>query len=130
MQSDLTDPDRPYLSFPASYDVFGDGTLVLVDVPGHAPGQLGMVVNLPSGRRFFLTGDSFYFPDSLERKAPKSRLMQALVKEGPESEETLERLWHLTKDEPDVEMVPLPRLSHSRPLRAVQPYSYGSKRAY
>jgi len=101
-----TDPDRPHLSFPASYDVFDDGTLVLVDVPGHAPGQLGMVVHLPSGRRFFLTGDSFYFPDSLERKAPKSRLMQALVKEGPESEETLERLWGLKEDEPGIEMVP------------------------
>ena len=101
-----TDPLKPYLSFPASYDVFDDGALVLVDVPGHAPGQLGMVVNLPSGRRFFLTGDSFYFPDSLERMAPKSRIMQALVKEGPESEETLERLWHLMKDEPDLEMVP------------------------
>ncbi len=101
-----TDPEKPYLSFPASCDVFGDGSMVLVDVPGHAPGQLGMVVNLPSGRRFFLTGDSFYFPDSLERRAPKSWLMRALVKEGPESGETLERLWQLTKDEPDLEMVP------------------------
>jgi glyoxylase-like metal-dependent hydrolase (beta-lactamase superfamily II) len=101
-----TDSDKPYLSFPASYDIFDDGTMVLVDVPGHAPGQLGMVVNLPSGRRFFLTGDSFYFPDSLEQKAPKSRLMQALVKEGPESEETLERLWGLMKSEPNIEMVP------------------------
>jgi len=101
-----TDPDRPYLSFPASYDVCGDGSMVLVDVPGHAPGQLGMAVNLPSGRHLFLTGDSFYFPDSLERRAPKSRLMQALVKEGPVSEETLDRLWDLMQDKPDLEMVP------------------------
>lgn len=101
----VTDPARPHLSFPASYDVFGDGTMVLVDLPGHAPGQVGMVVNLPSGRRFFLAGDSFYFPDNLERRAPKSRIMQALVKEGPESEETLERLWRLVQEEPDLEML-------------------------
>lgn len=101
-----TDPEKPCLSFPASYDVFGDGSMLLVDVPGHAPGQLGMLVNLPSGRRFFLAGDSFYFPDSLERKAPKSRIMQALVKEGPESEETLDRLWRLVGDEPGLEMLP------------------------
>ncbi len=100
-----TDPGRPYLSFPASHDVFGDGGLVIVDVPGHAVGQIGMVVNLPSGKRFFLTGDSFYFPDSLEMKAPKSRVMQAVVSEGPESAETLERLWTLAKAEPDVELV-------------------------
>jgi len=100
-----TDPSRPYLSFPASYDVFDDGTLILVNTPGHAPGQLGMFINQPSGTRFFLTGDSFYFPDSLERRAPKSRIMQAVVKEGPESEETLERLWKLTQDKPDIELV-------------------------
>lgn len=100
-----TDPSRPYLSFRASHDVFGDGSLVLVDIPGHAAGQVGMVVNLPSGKRFFLTGDSFYFPDSLEKKAPKSRIMQAVVKEGPEAEATLERLWKLSRDEPDVELV-------------------------
>ncbi len=100
-----TDPARPYISFPASFDVFGDGSLVLVDAPGHAPGQVGMVVNLLSGRRFLLTGDSFYFPDSLERRAPKSRLMRGLVKEGPEAQDTLDRLWRLSQDEPDIEMV-------------------------
>lgn len=100
-----TYPDRPYLSFPASHDVFGDGALVLVDVPGHTPGQVGMVVNLPSGRRFLLAGDSFYFPESLERRAPKSRLMRALVKEGPEAQDTLDRLWRLSRDELDIEIV-------------------------
>lgn len=100
-----TDPNRPYLNFPATYDVFGDGSMVLVDLPGHAPGLMGMFLNLPSGRRFLLSGDAFYFPESLEKKAPKSKLMRTLVSEGPEADETLERLYLLARDEPDLEIV-------------------------
>lgn len=100
-----TDPDRPYLGFPASHDVFGDGSMVLVDLPGHAPGQVGMVVNLPSGRRFFFTGDAFYFPESLETLAPKSKLMSMLVSEGPEAAESLQGIWQVARREPDVEIV-------------------------
>lgn len=104
---DLVEPDpkRPYLGFPASCDVFDDGTMVLVDLPGHAPGQIGMVLNLPSGRRFFFTGDAFYFPESLEMLAPKSRLMSSLVTEGPEAEESLKSIWRVARDEPDIEVV-------------------------
>ena len=93
-----TDPGRPYLSFPASRDVFDDGSLVLVDIPGHAFGQVGMVVNLPSGRRFFLGGDSYYFPDSLERMAPQIAC-HAGRGEG-ESEEAEETLEILSEDSP------------------------------
>jgi glyoxylase-like metal-dependent hydrolase (beta-lactamase superfamily II) len=100
-----TDPARLYLGFAASHDVFGDGCMVLVDLPGHAPGQVGMVLNLPSGRRFFFTGDAFYFPESLEMLVPKSRLMSSLVTEGPEAEESLRSIWRVARDEPDMEIV-------------------------
>ena len=98
-------PADPTCHFPPHMSIFGDGGLVIVDVPGHAVGQVGMVVNLSSRKRFFLTGDSFYFPDSLERRAPKSRIMQAVSKEEQESAETLEKLWRLTRDEADIELV-------------------------
>jgi len=101
-----TDPGKPYLSFPASYDVFDDGTMMLVDVPGpcsraarHGGQPAFWQAPLPH-RRFLL------FPGQPGEEGPKIRLMRALVKEGSESEETLERLWHVMKDEPDLEMVP------------------------
>lgn len=100
-----TVPGRSFLGFPDSIDLFGDGRFVLVDLPGHTPGSIGIFVTLPSGRRFLWGGDSFYFPENLEWQAPKSRLMQKLVHERPEAEETLRKLHELAKREPGIEMV-------------------------
>lgn len=48
----------PYLAFDESLDLFGDGSLVLVPMPGHTPGSVGLFVTLESGRRFFFSGDT------------------------------------------------------------------------
>ncbi len=100
-----TVPGRSYLGFPDSLDLFGDGRFVLVDLPGHTPGSMGVFVTLPSGRRFLFGGDSFYFPENLEWMAPKSLLMRKLVHEQPEADETLRKLHELAKAEPAIEMV-------------------------
>lgn len=47
----------PYLGYPRSYDVYGDGSLVLVPAPGHTPGSIIAFLNLPSGQRYVLLGD-------------------------------------------------------------------------
>ncbi len=44
-----------------------------------------MYLTMPSGRKFFFSADTFYFPEGLEQRMPKSKLMQSLVSEGPES---------------------------------------------
>jgi len=101
----LTVPGKSYLGFPASLDLFGDGSFILVDLPGHSNGLTGVFVNLPSGRRFLFPGDSVYFPENLEGPAPKSWLMQKLVHEKPLAFETLKTLHNLAKVEPDLEIV-------------------------
>lgn len=40
-----------------TFDMFGDGSLVVHHTPGHTPGQLSLVVKLPH-RNFILTGDT------------------------------------------------------------------------
>ncbi len=100
-----SDPEKPFLNFPASHDVFGDGTMVMVDLPGHSPGLMGLVLTTPSGRRFLFSGDAYYFPEGLEERLPKSTLMQALVSEGPEADESIEKLYSLAKSDPGVEIV-------------------------
>jgi N-acyl homoserine lactone hydrolase len=49
--------DGAYENFDRSLDLFKDGSIVLVPLPGHTPGSLGMFVNLRSGKRFLFTGD-------------------------------------------------------------------------
>lgn len=43
----------------ADTDVFGDGAVTVLALPGHTPGSLGLLVRLP-GRRIVLTGDAVH----------------------------------------------------------------------
>lgn len=46
-------------------DLFGDGSLVILSMPGHTPGELSLKVRLPS-RTFILTGDAVHLRAALE----------------------------------------------------------------
>lgn len=48
----------PFLAFDESLDLFGDGSLVLVPMPGHTPGSVGLFITLENGRRYFFSGDT------------------------------------------------------------------------
>jgi len=100
-----TDSRKPFKNFPASYDLFGDGSMIMIDLPGHSPGLMGLYVTMPSGRRFLFSADSFYFPEGLEQKKSKSALMQSLVSESPEAAASLDRIHELMTSDPQLEIV-------------------------
>jgi len=47
----------PYLGFPASHDVYGDGSIVVVPAFGHTPGSVITFVTLANGTRYAFVGD-------------------------------------------------------------------------
>jgi glyoxylase-like metal-dependent hydrolase (beta-lactamase superfamily II) len=47
----------PYLGFPKSHDVYGDGSIVVVPAPGHTPGGVIIFVTLHNGTRYAFVGD-------------------------------------------------------------------------
>jgi glyoxylase-like metal-dependent hydrolase (beta-lactamase superfamily II) len=47
----------PYLGFPTSHDVYGDGSIVAVPAPGHTPGSVIIFVTLYNETRYALVGD-------------------------------------------------------------------------
>jgi len=47
----------PYLGFPRSHDVYGDGAIVVVPAPGHTPGGVIIFVTLHDGTRYAFVGD-------------------------------------------------------------------------
>jgi glyoxylase-like metal-dependent hydrolase (beta-lactamase superfamily II) len=51
----------------APRDVFGDGRIVLVPVPGHTPGSTGALVALERSGAFFLASDAVALAEILER---------------------------------------------------------------
>lgn len=50
----------PVLTFGASLDLFGDGAVVLVDLAGHTPGSVGVLLAVEDGRRVLLAGDAVW----------------------------------------------------------------------
>ncbi len=69
----------PYLGFERSFDVFGDGAVVLVPVPGHTPGSIIAFVNLPGGVRYALLGDLVWQREGVEIPAERPWLSSRMV---------------------------------------------------
>src|SRR5262245_62501543 len=44
------------------YDVFGDGTVVIIATPGHTPGHQSLFVNLAKNGPIVLSGDLYHYP--------------------------------------------------------------------
>ena len=61
----------PHEGFDHSLDLYGDGTVVIVAMPGHTPGSVGVFLRLSSGRRVFLVGDVVWHAGALAEGRPK-----------------------------------------------------------
>ncbi|MBP2188308.1 MBL fold metallo-hydrolase [Nocardia goodfellowii] len=76
---DLLELDGPpVLTFSRSKDLFGDGSVVLVELAGHTPGSIGVLLAVDDGTRVLLAGDSVYSTlqiDLLREKAPMPGLL-------------------------------------------------------
>jgi glyoxylase-like metal-dependent hydrolase (beta-lactamase superfamily II) len=69
----------PYLGFPASHDVWGDGSIVLVPAPGHTPGSIVAFVTLPSGKRYAFIGDLTWQLDGIEKRAERPWMLRMVA---------------------------------------------------
>ncbi|WP_340084563.1 MBL fold metallo-hydrolase [Siminovitchia sp. FSL H7-0308] len=54
----------PYGPFKHTIDLFQDGSIILISLPGHSIGQYGLLLNQPSGKRFFLLADAVYLNEN------------------------------------------------------------------
>ena len=70
---------EPYENFNASFDLFGDRSVVIVPLPGHTPGSLGMFVNLRSGKRYFFIGDLTWSQEGIDLPAERPWIARKLV---------------------------------------------------
>ena len=68
-----------YLGFPASHDLFDDGSVVLVPLGGHTAGQVGLFLTLPSGRRYFFIGDVTWTIEGARWGADRSWLVRQVL---------------------------------------------------
>jgi len=91
--------------FGRSHDLFSDGSALLVRLPGHAKGQLGLLAETGAGRIFFVA-DSYYMIDSIRRRIlphPITRFFA--VNDWRALRETIHKLADFAEANPKVRMV-------------------------
>lgn len=52
----------------ADYDVFGDGSVVIIQAPGHTPGHAVLLVRLRNAGAVILSGDLYHLAEARERR--------------------------------------------------------------
>lgn len=109
--------EGPLGIFPHAHDLYRDGSVTLLAMPGHTPGHMGVFVRLGSGRRVLLAGDTAWVREHYVRKAPRgwpTRLLQDAGAPDP----ALGLLHHLHQLDPALLMVP----SHDPEVERVLPH--------
>lgn len=113
----------PYLGFEASYDIYGDGSAVLVPAAGHTPGSVIAFLTLPGPKRYALIGDLVWQREGAELPAERPWLLSSIVDvDRDRVREDIVRLHRILKAIPDLIVVPahdqrvletLPRLQNT-----------------
>lgn len=97
----------PFKGYPESLDLYQDGTVVLVPMPGHTPGSLGLFVTTDSGRQYFFIGDAAWTLAALRQGAPKFWVAGQLVDgDARQTQASLDKVRALMQAEPDLVVVP------------------------
>ncbi|MBK7865051.1 MAG: MBL fold metallo-hydrolase [Archangiaceae bacterium] len=91
------------LRFEGSHDVFGDGSVIAVPLPGHTPGSAGFLVRGAGGKRWIFTGDSTWTLRGIEKPAHKTVPIDL---DRAVTGESIGRLHALHLEHPEIEIVP------------------------
>jgi glyoxylase-like metal-dependent hydrolase (beta-lactamase superfamily II) len=98
----FTGPEVP--PFGGSYDIFSDGSALLVRLPGHAKGQLGLMAHTDKGR-IFLAADSFWMPASIRERALPNRLVRFVVDDWRALQQTIHDIADFSRANPEVTII-------------------------
>ncbi len=75
----------PYLGFGSSWDVHGDGSVVIALAGGHTTGSVVVFVTASSGQRYAFIGDLTWQLDGIQRRVERPWLMRRLADSDPEA---------------------------------------------
>jgi len=64
----LGDDAGEVADFGRDHDVFGDGSVTILSMPGHTPGHSSLLVRLPETGPVLLTGDLYHFREQIENE--------------------------------------------------------------
>jgi glyoxylase-like metal-dependent hydrolase (beta-lactamase superfamily II) len=88
-----------------THDVWGDGSLILVGLPGHARGQVGMLV-ATAGRRILLAADGAWLSRAIREQRGPHPLTAIFTDDRRAVLATLRKLHEFARQFPEVTIIP------------------------
>lgn len=93
-------------AFGGGHDLLGDGSVVLVDLPGHARGHTGALVRAEDGVEYFLVGDACWLSKGLREARLPNRVTSLFLDSRTRYAETQARLRDFAATHPATRLVP------------------------
>ena len=100
---DFAGPPLPALG--PTHDLFHDGSLVLVALPGHARGQIGLLARTTRGPLLF-AADACWLARSIPEQRPPGAITRLIVDEPGRVATTIAHLHTFAAARPDVTIIP------------------------
>lgn len=97
--------DEPLHPFGPTSDLFGDGSLRLVELPGHAHGQIGLHVQTETGP-VFLVADAAWMLEGIRKGRAPHRITDNVVDDPKAVQETLVKLQVFQRASPETALIP------------------------
>lgn len=88
-----------------THDLYGDGSLLLFQLPGHARGQLGLLANTSRGRLLF-AADAAWMSAGIRQQKPPARLTNLIIDDPAQMLSSLGRLHSFWQARPEVRLLP------------------------
>ena len=97
----------PVAGFDRSLDLYGDGSAVLLPLPGHTPGVVGLLLTVSSGKQYLFCGDTVWSAEALKESKPKSFLASIIADhDRPATQQVIQHLHELMQQRPALVVVP------------------------
>lgn len=101
--STFNGPELPGLG--PTYDLFGDGSLQLMLLPGHARGQMGLLAQTERGPVLF-AADGCWLRQAIRERRPPSGIVTLFVDDIKAVHDTIEQLYIFSQALPNVNIIP------------------------
>jgi glyoxylase-like metal-dependent hydrolase (beta-lactamase superfamily II) len=95
-----------YAPFTHGIDVFGDESVIAVELPGHAAGQMGLFLRGNDGDAYLLAADACWLERAYQENRPPHVLANMLFSDAKAYRETLEALHEYHQRQPGVHIIP------------------------
>jgi glyoxylase-like metal-dependent hydrolase (beta-lactamase superfamily II) len=88
-----------------SYDLFGDGSVLLNDLPGHLTGQIGALITT-NKEKYFLIADACWLSKSYRQNILPSSISRLIISDFKAFKSTLKKIHYYHKANPAVHIIP------------------------